>query len=166
MNWLKANMKVCRALSKGEKVCGHELGENTYLVTVDGVYAYLFPKKEIHFNLNDVRKLTKPIIPSLDVYLHGYDLRPTRVCLDLEGLGLVRKFEGKDYSVWIKSELLLHFFGTKFCQSISVEYQKLPVSPVLVVEADNPVGLILPVRVLDGMTIRDAESVAEFGGME
>jgi len=166
MNWLKANMEVCRALSKGETVYGHELGENMYLVTVDRVCAYLFPKKEIHFNLNDIRKLTKPIISSLDDYLHGYDLRATRVCLDLDRLGLVRKFEGNDYSVWIKSELLHHFSGTRFCQSISVEYQKLPISTVLVVEDNDPIGLVLPIRILDGMTIRDAASVAEFGGME
>lgn len=155
MNWGKANLKVCRALIKHERVCGHEIGENTFLITVDGCYAYLFPKKEIHFNLNEIRKLNKPIIDSLDLYLHGYDLRASRVCIDLQNHQMVRKFIGKNYALWIKEEYLSQFEGTRYCQNQKTEEVKLPVSPVLVLEGGDPVGLILPMRVIDDQPIID-----------
>lgn len=165
MNWTKANLKVCRALIKHERVCGHELGENIVVITVDGCYAYLFPKKEIYFNLNEVKKLTKPIINSLEPYLHGYDLRASRICLDLQSHQMARKFIGKNYALWIKEEYVSQFEGTRYCQNKNAEENKLPVSPVLVLEGGDPVGLILPMRVIDGQPIMDL-MLYNYGGIK
>jgi hypothetical protein len=148
MNWVKANEKVCKALAKRQRVCGHEWEENYFVVTVDGCYAYIFPKKQIHFNLSEIKLLDKSLVSEMKDYTQGYFVKPTRLYLDLDG-SFVRKFEGKGYAVWIKSEFLKQFEGGSYYQSSKSDPTKLSVTAVMVFEERDPVGFILPVRVME-----------------
>lgn len=162
MNWKNANIKVCRALANHERICGYRMGVNNFLVTVDGCYAYIFPMKQIHFNKDEVRIISEPLIKNLNDYLDGIDIQPTDLCLDTHS-SLIRRFKGPNHALWIKEEYLRHFEGTRYCQDRTVDHDKLPISPVLILEADHPVGLVLPVRVFDGRTLKEVAECDECG---
>lgn len=162
MNWKNANIKVCRALANHERVCGHQVDDDKFIVTVDGCYAYIFPLTQIHFNKDEIKKTDKPIIENLGNYLNGIDILPTDLCLDTHS-SMVRRFKGPNHALWIKEEYLRHFEGTRYCQDRMIFSNKLPISPVLVMEAGDPVGLILPMRVLDGRILKEVEEYDECG---
>ena len=138
MNLIKANVEICTALAKGERVCGHDVGEDSFFVTATGTYGFCFPKDKIVFDLNKVKRLDKIIFRPEDYVKPENTIRPT-IHYIIDGKLIIRRFDGrandKDYSLWMNSAFLKYFYYPHYYQDKQTE-KDLRKQPVIITDLE------------------------------
>ena len=161
MIYVKANMEISKALSKGDIVRGHDLDDDLFIVTTNGYYAYIIPKKEIIFDIKKVQILTRKMFEPGDYLKNSNELKPTMHYIK-PNRDYCRRFDGKGYHVYLNDEFLKRLekdYPYKYYQDVRPN-TNMSLQPILAAvkmsenkETNKVIHdlamLILPIRVLD-----------------
>lgn len=153
-----ANVEVCKALAKGECVRGQWIDEDHLLVTIDGYYAYIFPRKKIYFDAELVKKFDKKLFDVEEICVPETKLKKTNEFY-LAGGKMCRKFSNDNGSAFFQQSYLQKLGDDyyEYYQKVS-ETTKMSDLPMLVVQKVAkgnedftfvPVMYIMPMRVFD-----------------
>ena len=105
MNYYKANMEICKALSKGDLVRGYWMEDDLFFVTPEGYYGFIIPKKEIIFDVSRVHILSLPVFLTENFLKPENEIKKTRRFFQA-GKELCQQFDGNGYSVYIKKRFM------------------------------------------------------------
>lgn len=148
MNKKRVNLDICKWIINGEFVRGQDVPEDKVLILPEqACFGYILPKKDVAFSMDKVRMLwaEKKQIVDMDIVKPENEIKPTDYLrMMCSGKEFARKFTGKGGDVWI---------NTKFMKNINVRgckfYQACMFEVVIVMEADVPVMVLLPLKILE-----------------
>ena len=153
MNYNRANLEICKAMTKGELVRGQKVkaidGDKMIIIPNNGFYGYIFEKGDIVFSLDKVRFIDEKthIIP-FEAITPDNELKLTQ---DMKILPyqkqIARKFTRSDGAeAWVNRDFLsnLELSTTTFYQG-----KESKISAIVAVEYNMPVMVILPIRMCE-----------------
>lgn len=147
MKYQKANIEICTALARGDRVVGHDVNGNYFFVTANGNYGFIFPKKTIVFDLKKVKKLEKALFCVDDMVADQNRITPTEYHFIPKETRLVfRRFIAPGSQTWVNVSFLKYFESPTYFQK-----EGQPLTPILVIENKGreniPVAVLLPARI-------------------
>ena len=118
-----------------------ELDQDKVFISPDGFFGFVFCKKGIPFNLDEIQSADSKL-KLQSVVKPENQLRKTKSFVMLQRIGLISVFKDVDRKVYINSKYLNYFEEhAEFYQD-----EKFPLSLVVIVENGQIVGAVCPVR--------------------
>lgn len=163
MLYEKAQKEIFTALAKGNRVCGCTNKNGDYIVTTDGIIAFVIPVAIIAFNVirvpivESMEQLFVPCTPEYEIQITPFTRKgPFRRDTS------IRIFDNHGDHVYVNEKFLVYWHNPTFYQEKGKLDAAITVAETMYNEKSKetkqmPVGLILPMRCSFSETIREVD---------